>query len=136
MKTFTTTGKGLVAENGITGVLLNPNSLECEIKKIRVLEHGKSYEDFSISIHKGKWTKNYVARLEDENVSENVPVRLTLYKRNKRATRHVTFKASANVSVTVDKKRNMLLLDVHDTVLYTDGTHRYNTDLPEWFDKP
>ena len=104
--------------------------------KIRVLEHGKSYEDFSISIHKGKWTKNYVARLEDENVSENVPVRLTIYKRNKRATRHVTFKASANVSVTVDKKRNMLLLDVHDTVLYTDGTHRYNTDLPEWFDKP
>jgi hypothetical protein len=89
-------------------------------KKVRVMENGKSYEDYSISytLAPVKAIANFTIDIEDGNV--------VIKKKAKTSTRHVLFKAGSMVEISIaNKKAPYLKVNVLNEVRYTDGTHRY-----------
>lgn len=89
-------------------------------KKIRVMEYGESYEDYSIShtLPPVKVIPNFTITIEDGYV--------VIRKKAKTSTRHILFKAGSKVEISwVDKKVPYIKVNVLSEVRYTDGTHRY-----------
>lgn len=89
-------------------------------KKIRVMEYGESYEDYSISytLPPVKAIHNFTITTLDGHV--------VIKKKAKGSTRHVFFKTGSKVEVVyVDKKIPYIKVNVLNEVRYTDGTHRY-----------
>lgn len=89
-------------------------------KKIRVMEYGESYEDYSMSytLPPVKRIDNYTVSIEDGKV--------IMRKKAKGSTRHVCFAIGSKVEVVyVDKKVPYIKVNVLNEVRYTDGTHRY-----------
>lgn len=93
-----------------------------KVKKIRVMELGESYEDYSMSYTLPPMSKridNYTLRIEAGMV--------IVSKKAKGSTRHVCFPVGSKVEVVyVDKKVPYIKVNVLNEVRYTDGTHRYN----------
>lgn len=92
-----------------------------KVKKIRIMEYGESYEDYSMSYTlppQSKRIDNYTVRIEDGKV--------VVSKKAKGSTRHVYFPVGSKVEVVyVDKKVPYIKVNVLNEVRYTDGTHRY-----------
>lgn len=92
-----------------------------KVKKIRVMEYGESYEDYSMSYTlppQSKRIDNYTVSIEDGKV--------IICKKAKGSTRHVCFAVGSKVEVVyVDKKIPYIKVSVLNEVRYTDGTHRY-----------
>lgn len=107
---------------------MNPNQIDTElsklasrnmIRKIRVMENGQSYEDYSISIPlTGNMIPNFTISTEGDNI--------IIKKKHKNSTRHVMFNQNLNVEITVSTtKKKHIILNVLGPVFYTDGTRRY-----------
>jgi hypothetical protein len=89
-------------------------------KKIRVMENGESYEDYSIShtLPPVKAIANFSISIENECI--------IIKKKAKGSTRHVFFKVGSVVDIVyMDKKVPYIKVNILSEVRYTDGTHRY-----------
>ena len=92
-----------------------------KVKKIRVMEQGKSYEDYSVSYT----VTSPIKRIDNFKLSV-VDGKVIMQKKAKASTRHVCFDTGTMVAVEyVHKHVPYIKVDVLGKVHYTDGTHRY-----------
>jgi len=92
-----------------------------KVPKLRFFENNKSYEDFTISYTlDGHAVLNFKVSEKDGKI--------VIKKRSPKSTRHIIFspEKGCEVLIKIKNKKTLAQIFVEDTIMYTDGTHRYN----------